>query len=153
MEASKSNLECGNVKEGEEYLPKIQILRKSLFGENYDGQARALYETALKLNNEYLGAKNKAIAIYLNNLGRISEQLKDFEQAEKYYRHALIIDKNAPCEMLDVASDYENLGKLYLARGQKVTALKNLVVARDTKSQILGADAVEVVDLDRVRLR
>ncbi|MBP9091121.1 tetratricopeptide repeat protein [bacterium] len=167
LEASKSNFECGNIKEGEEYLAKIQILRKSLFGENYDGQARdlnsqglaclkngkpaearALYEKALKLDTD-LGARNKAIAIYLNNLGRLSEQLKDFDQAEKYYRQALLIDKNAPCEMLDVASDYENLGKLCLQRGQKATALKNLVAARDTKSQILGADAVEAVDLDR----
>ena len=168
LEASNSNLECGNVKEGEEYLAKIQILRRSLFGEHYDGQARdlnsqalaclkkgnpaaarSLFEQALKLDTESLGAKNKAIAIYLNNLGHISEQLKDFDQAEKYYQQALVIDKNAPCVMLDVASDYENLGRLYLERGQKATALKNLVAVRDSKSRILGAEAVEVVDLDK----
>ncbi|MFA7338210.1 MAG: tetratricopeptide repeat protein [Candidatus Obscuribacterales bacterium] len=168
VEASKSNFECGNIKEGEEYLAKIQILRRSLFGEHYDGQARdlnshalaclkngdqaearALYEKALKLDTENLGTRNRAIAIYLNNLGRISEQLKDSDQAEKYYRQALQIDRNMPSDMLDVASDYENLGRLYLSRGQKATALKNLVAARDTKSQILGAESVEVVDLDR----
>lgn len=168
VEASKSNLECGNIKEGEEYLAKIQILRTSLFGEHYDGQARdlnshalacirkgnqaearGLYEKALKLDTENLGARNKAIAIYLNNLGRISEQLKNSDQAEKYYQQALQIDRNSPCEMLDVASDYENLGRLYLSHGQKATALENLAAARNTKSQILGADAVEVVDLDR----
>lgn len=168
VEASKSNIECGNIKEGEAYLAKIQILRTSLFGEHYDGQARdlnshalacirkgnqaearGLYEKALKLDTENLGARNKAIAIYLNNLGHISVQLKDFDQAEKYYQQALVIDKNAPCEMLDVASDYENLGRLYLERGQKATALKNLVAAREAKSQMLGADAVEVVDLDK----
>ncbi len=168
VEASRSNLECGNIKEGEEYLAKIQILKRSLFGEHYEGQARdlnsqalaclkkgnpaaarSLYEQALKLDTKSLGAQNKAIAIYLNNLGHISEQLKDSDQAEEYYQQALLIDRNAPCEMLDVASDYENLGRLYLQRGQKATALKNLEVARDTKSQTLGADAVEVVDLDK----
>lgn len=93
--------------------------------------------------------RDTRIAIYLNNLGHISEQLKDSDPEEKYYRQALQIDKKAPYEMLDVASDYENLGKLYLSHGQKATALENLVAARDNKSQILGADAVEVVDLDR----
>ncbi len=168
QEASRSNLECGNIKEGEEYLAKIQILKKSLLGEHYSGQARdlndlalaylktenpaaarPLYEQALKLDSESIGVENKAIAIYLNNLGQISEQLKDFSQAEKYYQLALRIDKKTPCDTLDLGSDYENLGKLYLKTGQKENALKTLVAARDKKSKVLGVYAVEVVDLDR----
>jgi tetratricopeptide (TPR) repeat protein len=168
LEASKSNLECGNLKEGEEYLAKIQILKKSLFGEHYNGQARdlndlalaylktgnaaearPLYEQALRLDSESIGAENKAIAIYLNNLGQISEQLNDLSQAEKYYQQALRIDEKTPADKLNLGSDYENLGKLYLQTGQKVNALNNLVAARESKSKVLGAYAVEVVDLDR----
>ncbi len=167
LEASRSNLECGNLKVGLGYLTKIQILKKSLLGENYSWQARdlndlalaylktgnpaaarPLYEQALKLDSESIGAKNKAIAIYLNNLGQISEQLNDFSQAEKYYQQALRIDEKTPGDKLDLGNDYENLGKLYLQTGQKVNALKNLVAARESKSKVLGAHAVEVVDLD-----
>jgi hypothetical protein len=168
LEASKSNLECGNLKVGLEYLAKIQILKKSLLGEHYSGQARdlndlaltylntgnpaaarPLYEQALKLDSESIGVENKAIAIYLNNLGQISEQLNDFSQAEKYYQQALRIDEKTPGDTLYLGSDYENLGKLYLQTGQKANAIKNLVAARETKSKVLGAFAVEVVDLDR----
>jgi len=168
LEASRSNLECGNLEVGKRYLAKIQVLKKYLLGENYTGQgrdlndlalaylktgkpsaARPLYEQALKLDSESIGAENKAIAIYLNNLGQISEQLNDFSQAEKYYQRALSIDEKSPGDMLDLASDYENLGKLYLQSSQKENALKNLVAARNTKSKLLGTYAVEVVDLDR----
>lgn len=145
-------LECSPSSNSEHYDGQARDLNSQALAclrKGNPAEARPLYEQALKLDTESLGAKNKAIAIYLNNLGHISEQLKDFDQAEKYYQQALLIDKNAPCVMLDVASDYENLGRLYLERGQKATALKNLVAARDSKSQILGADAVEAVDLDR----
>jgi tetratricopeptide (TPR) repeat protein len=167
LEASKSNLECGNLKKGIEYLAKIQIHKKSLLGEHYSGQARdlndlalaylntgnpaaarPLYEQALKLDSESIGAENKAIATYLNNLGQIAEQLNDLRQAEKYYQQALRIDEKTPGDKLALGSDYENLGKLHLQTGQNENALKNLVAARKTKSSVLGAYAVEVVDLD-----
>lgn len=169
LEALHSNLECGNLKQGQVYQAKIQVLKNSLFGERYIGKARdlnsqgliymqlgkptlakPLYEEALRLDTKTLGAGNKSIAIYLNNLGHISKQLKDFAHAEQYYRQAMQIDKSAPADTLAVADDYENLGKLYLDEKQRGDALKNLLAARDTKSKVLGADAVEVVELDKI---
>ena len=168
MEAAESNQICGNSALAQDYLTRAQTIKSALLGEHYPGlardlnnrallllrlnripEARSLYEQALQIDKECWGAQNKAIAVYLNNLGHICSDMKDYDQAEKYFQQALQIDEREACDKLDLGSDYENLGRLASTRGKKDLALKNLTTARNLKSQVLGPDSIEVVDLQK----
>ena len=168
MEAAESNQICGNSAPAQDYLARAHTLKTSLLVKRYPGlardlnnrallllrlnripEARLLYEQALQIDKECWGAQNKAIAVYLNNLGHICSDMKDYDQAEKYFQQALQIDERETCDKLDLGSDYENLGRLASTRGKKDLALKNLTTARNLKSQVLGPDSIEVVDLQK----
>lgn len=168
MEAAESNQICGNSALAQDYLTRAQTIKSALLGEHYPGlardlnnralllfrlsrlpEARVLYEQALQIDKESWGGESKAIAVYLNNLGHICSDMKDYDQAEKYFQQALQIDERETCDKLDLGSDYENLGRLAISQGKKVLALKNLTTARNLKSQVLGPDSIEVVDLQK----
>jgi len=57
------------------------------------------------------------VAYEYHNLGKIAQERKQFNEAEKYYRKALEICKRLKLEQ-NVVGEYDNLGKIAQERKQ-----------------------------------
>ena len=105
--------------------------------QNLKKKSLKLYKKALSIGHERFPLKDAQLSTFLNNIGGIYFDLKDFDQAEEYYKEALEIDKNVD-NKCNQAIRYHNIGMVYQEKQNFKIALKNFNNSLELKQSKLS---------------
>jgi len=101
--------------------------------------AEALYQQALRLREDLLGAQHPETASSLHNLGMLYWKQGKYEQAEAYCQRALAIkEEQLGAHHLETASSLHDLGILYWQQGKYEQAEASYQRALAIKEEQLG---------------
>ena len=107
------------------YAKEVSLLANLYYDQGAYARVEPLYEEALRIRREALGARHPHVATSLNNLGALWWNRGDYAKAETYYAQALDVRRDAlGARQPDTASTMVDLADCYVARGSHAAAVE-----------------------------
>lgn len=101
-------------------------------------QAKSNFEWSLEINKEIKDSNE--IAVLLGNLGLINFKQNNFDLALNYYEQAEKLNLQQIERRSNLAENYINIGELYQAKGDDVSAMTYLLKAKKISEELNRAD-------------
>lgn len=109
--------------------------------------ALAIYDNLLQCDMKRYGSGYDGNALYLNNMGRVYEELSDFSKALDKYKSALgLLSESNKKNKLLVAL-YNNISSIYLKNEDTKNAWRYIRMAKKEAEQLYGSESQNLVGI------
>lgn len=131
-----------------EYYELVLIRLAVLYRKRNQFQdALAIYDNLLQLNIKKYGSGYGGNALYLNNIGRVYEELSDYSRALGKYQEALdlLIRLNKRNELLFAL--YNNISAIYLKNEDTKNAWRYIRLAKKEVERLYGCESPKLIGI------
>ena len=110
-------------------------------------EAEPLYQQALVIWQETLGATHPYVAACCNNIGLLYFDQGRYDESEQLYLLALAVWRLAENEEQNIATCFNNLGQLYMKQGKYEQAEQMFKEVLASRERLLGASHVDTASI------